>query len=210
MTNSRDSQSQLLGRLDTLYINLDAREDRRADLERTLEPFDFLAIHRLSATKSQKPLVGHSESHLRAMVSIISSGRPALVLEDDARFKVEPAEVRRFIEAFLSDNRLDVLCLGYATGFTPIYLSHNFLVSFDLHTTVAYVAKPGAAGHLASSFSHASKMLAKGKPDHIAAGDVVWKRDQRRRLIFAIPTKRLVIQAPGWSDVQKAFVDYGV
>ena len=79
-----------------LYINLDARVDRRTHIEKELATtgIDPTRIHRIPAI--YEPLCGHlgcALSHVKALELIQEKGwATTLILEDDFQFKIGPEE----------------------------------------------------------------------------------------------------------------------
>lgn len=68
-----------------IYINLDARDDRKAHIERELSVFKPEKITRLPAVIDKNPKTGCSKSHIKALEMARDNKYPnVLIMEDDA------------------------------------------------------------------------------------------------------------------------------
>lgn len=200
-----------LDHLNVVYINLDKRLDRLAEVRQELRNLGFQKTQRFSAVGSEDGLIGCAKSHLRVIEDFLASGESQiLVCEDDILFLSSPEEVKRVINDFLNDPVLDVLCLGNNTLGPLRGWSENLHLVSDTQTTSCYLIKREAAFHL-------RKNLIKGIAGLIATGnvgkfalDTHWKRLQGGKLKFAVPRQRLLVQRPSISDIQKDWVNYNV
>ena len=207
---SAKTESTALVHLPVVLINLDRRPDR---LEESLGQFLKLGlpkISRFSAIETQDGLVGCAESHLAVLNNFISSGAPVvMVCEDDISFSAEGDCFAQTVQDFLSDSVLDVLCVGNNQQRAPLPWSDSLSLTSDTQTTSCYVVKQRAAKALARNLRRGVSLLSRtGKISRYAL-DIYWKRLQGGRLVFCVPTKRLALQRPSFSDIQNGWVDYG-
>jgi hypothetical protein len=213
-TRQRDSTSapgpQIgLDRCDVVYINLDHRKDRRAEMEEGFARIGLTSFKRLSATPHDIAILGCSMSHRDALLQKIDApNRLLMICEDDCEFLVDRARLDHLIEAFFNDDRLDVLSLGYNAK-NGVSVGKDFAITSNTQTMSCYVVRPHMQAPLLECMEDAITGLQNGLPQHVSANDVVWKRLQKTSL-FAIPNDRPVQQRESYSDVQAVAVNYGV
>lgn len=194
--------------LSAAVINLDTRPDRWESVSRHLETVG-LDAYRFPAHQHAEGLAGCALSH-SAVLSSVSKNWPVplLILEDDVRFIGALSDVTSTLRDFLRDPALDVLCLAHRSGPPRVEVGKNLLIAQNILGTAAYVAKPRAAKLLSEIFLYSASQIATGKPPKEFALDVVWQKLQKTTLLFAVPSKAIATQSPGYSDIQKAHVDY--
>ena len=96
-----------------VYINLDERTDRRAEIERQLSIFPSEKIVRFPAIKHLNGAIGASMSHIAVVeLAIQNDWNNVLIVEDDMIWN--KFEVGYPIYEKLVSNPFDVLCLGSA------------------------------------------------------------------------------------------------
>jgi hypothetical protein len=197
--------------LDIVYINLDMRRDRQQHIESQLKAARIHNYQRFSAIADSNGALGCSKSHLSILEKYQSSNKPLLVLEDDIEFLLPNTAILEYINEFMNDPRLDVLCLGNNIPDLKsiLNISDKFSISNDIQTTSCYLAKPHVIQKMAKIAKKSVKGLELTKSPEVFAIDVVWKIMQSKE-IFVIPNVRCVRQIDSYSDIEKRFVSYKV
>lgn len=190
------------------FINLDHRVDRLKQVSKELSKLNLGSPKRFSAIYEVSGAVGCAKSHGYLTQSLGGSSSPALICEDDAEFLVSKKRLKEVIDEFLADRVLDVLCIANSTSGQPHRISERLAITNNTQTTSCYLVKPSALKLLSKSFLKSSRMLEAGFPANRYAADMLWKRLQNGRLIFAVPTVRLARQTSSYSDIQRRFTDY--
>ncbi len=200
-----------LSELPVMFINLKDRVDR---LESVLSQFARLGLDnvlRFDAVAHEIGILGCTLSHAEVMNVGAKGDTPLMmVCEDDLEFLAEREAIEEVVSEFARNPNLDVLCLAYNLGAKPHTVSELLAITNDTQTAACYVVKVHAREPLRRAFQRGADLLAKGVPAWAGANDVVWKKLQRGRLIFAIPNVPLARQKPSYSDVEGKWVDYGV
>lgn len=204
------SESVFPNSLQIIAINLEERRDRWRQLLGELERVGANQIARFDAVKNPRGSLGCARSHLSALSTARDDGRLILICEDDLEFIASLDEIENAIEAFVRDDSLDVLCLANNPQKSILKINQLLAVTSDTQTTACYLLKPRAKKRLISSFRRSANLLARGYPDSVAAPDQIWKKTQRRNLVFAVPLVRLAKQRASFSDIEGRWVDYGV
>lgn len=198
-----------LAHCDVIIINLDHRVDRWQQVQHQLETIGVKSYRRFSAVRKEHGALGCALSHQQVLSRWdTSSGRMLMVCEDDCAFELDRCALDHLVEEFAADPRLNVLSLAYnARNSVPI--SATLSISSNTQTMSCYIVKPAAAAAMRAVAAESVRRLERGESDHTAAIDKVWKRIQRS-LFFAIPRTRAAIQAPSFSDIERATMNYGV
>jgi len=202
-----------------IYINLDSRPDRKAEITEEMTRIGIPAdkIYRLSAVKRKWGALGCSLSHIACMNFIIERGwKRTLVLEDDAGF--EDKDKARWntgvkdLNAILTSSPLtnaeskwDVVFLG---GFVrdptgPIKTEYNTLWrTKNTSCTHAYIVRGDYAKRILSHTEMAVQMMMKN-PANVKQYnlDNAWTGVMEQdRWFISIPT--LAYQRESYSDIE--------
>lgn len=191
------------------FINLDSRPDRLSEFEQGIATYSLIRPSRFSAFKRSPGILGANLSHSALLEIASSSRRPFLILEDDAEFFCEEIDLYDVIEEFLSSPRLDVLVLIPSLYGIAIPISEKLSIANNIRTAAAYIVKPAAVEPLMRRFSKTSEALETGVSPRRASFDKEWEWEQKHRLLFAVPRKKIGRQRPSFSDLQNKIVDYG-
>jgi hypothetical protein len=191
-----------------VYINLDHRPDRRAEVEGELASVG-LSGERFPAILRKPGIVGCGLSHIGVLEKAKEEGwENVLILEDDFYFVVDKETVTREISAFFAlEIPYDVVMLSYGYDVSAPFnnvvdravnaqTASGYLVHRSFYDTLLHNLKEGSA-----------QLIATGRHwDY--ANDQYWKRLQPITNWYCFKT-RLGKQRPSYSDISEKFVHYG-
>ena len=188
-----------------VYINLDKRTDRRAEVERELAVFGD-RVHRFSAVEiPEYGALGCSRSHIGVLKMAQANGwKNVLVVEDDFMWKKGVNRGFHVLSALLKQE-YDVIMLG---GTFAKYDPATFRVSRAC-TTVAYLVNAPYYATLLANFEEGAGKLAVQYIKPLFAIDVYWLSLQPRDNWFIV-VPGLVSQRPSYSDVENKHTDYPI
>lgn len=195
--------------INTLYINLEHRTDRRSHVEQQLAQFPFLHAERFNAIKMEHGALGCSKSHLKCLKIARRRGwDQVLIVEDDIQF-LDPELFTKQFKQFAENNRpFDVLLISGNNARPYIHVDEVCIKVSNCQTTTGYLVQSHYYDTLIENFKRGVKRLAKyPKQNGKYAIDVYWKRLQRRDIWFLI-TPITVTQKEGHSDIEGKYVDY--
>lgn len=215
-----------------LVINLDSRPDRLAEVTAEFKRLNITQFRRVPASDGGGDGgLGCLDSHCRCLEEFLQTDAPAVMIcEDDPEFKCTRQELDAHINEFMADDHAQVACLGYnIKRAEPYPTTHLFLRARDIQTRVCYIVKRSIAANLNALwrsiyqlriskpaknsknwYATAYKALPITNPGtDIYRGDQSWKILQQDH-VFLVPKKRLVIQRPSYSDIEKRNVNYKV
>ena len=202
-----------------VYINLTRRADRKQNIEKELRALDLdfvrfaavdgreLRAHGLDEAASAS--LACAMSH-RDLLQAEQPGSALMVVEDDLMINCTPEYFSEVVAEFLSDTRLDVLCLAYNLSDRPVNVSKNLAISQAVSTTACYLLKEHAREPLAQSFGESVQLFIQGESVQRASIDQHWKKLQRNRLMFAVPRRRIAVQGQSYSDITGKVEDRGI
>lgn len=198
-----------LDRCEVRYINLRRRKDRRDLIEGELAKLGISEVSRIEAIEEEMGILGCGRSHILALAA--KTERDCLmVCEDDVMFVSDEETVSGIVEEFLDRPEIDILCLANNSIGRPVAISTGLAISNDIQTTACYLVKERGRKLLRDVFGESVEALLAGEDPKTAALDRMWKKLQSGVLIFAVPRASLAVQRPGFSDIAREFVDYGV
>jgi GR25 family glycosyltransferase involved in LPS biosynthesis len=191
------------------YINLEAREDRRNEIEEECKRME-LTVERFPAIKKTPGMLGCHASHLTVLKKAKEMNYPnVLIFEDDFQFLVDKETFNNQLDAFFkSEIDYDVLFLSYKVMESePL----NELVSraTDVQTASGYIVNQKFYDTLIENFEESYKMLETTGKHWLYLNDQCWKSLQKthRFLYFNL---RIGKQRASLSDLTGAYVNYGV
>jgi glycosyl transferase family 25 len=193
-----------------VYINLDRRTDRRAEMEAELARLRLPAWERFSAVEHHHGRIGCTLSHLAVLQRAQQEGwGSVLILEDDFIGTVTPeAWEDNLAQFFAVVPQYDVLMLSYnLLHGTP----HNAVVGRvqNAQTTAGYLVHRRFYGPLMATMQAGLRRLQLHPHAHSFALDIFWKRVQPSSQWFYL-LHRLGKQRASYSDIEHRVVDYGV
>jgi glycosyl transferase family 25 len=186
-----------------VYINLDHRVDRKIEIEKELSQyFPIEKIQRFSAIRHDHGGIGCTKSHIAVLEMAKEKGwKNYLVVEDDAIFS-NFGRGYPLLEKLVSAP-FDVITLGTVFAkYTPDYK----LLSGQ--TTTSYIVQSHYYDTLLQNFREGLNgfLLTGNYPMYSI--DQYWKRIQPRDNWYCV-IPSLMIQRPGYSDIEKNVIDNG-
>ena len=142
----------------------------------------------------------------------INGWNTMMIIEDDVELLTSRESVDTFIDSFLDNNQLDILCFGNnCQTFTNI--NEHFNRCFDTQTTSCYIIKRHMISPLLKLFIPSTEDLIHSNLEAVIDSnkiiDVEWKKIQPAYQ-FVMPLTRQVKQRYSYSDIEKRIVDYYV
>lgn len=196
-----------------VYINLDHREDRNKDMEEELTRLCVPEEKRLriSAIKWNPGWIGCLKSHIAVLQMAKEAGwSNVLLLEDDFMAIVSPEEFQEELHRFFSAKiHADVVFLSYNIKKSGPF-NECMGRAIDCQTASGYLVFSHYYDTLLQNLSEADTLAIQYPSHHcIYANDQYWKKLQVKDtwLYFL---KRLGKQRPGFSDLGRCHVNYGV
>lgn len=199
-----------------MYINLDHRTDRLAEITNELENIlHFKTAERFPAIKHEHPILGCTMSHIYIWRRMIQEGWDTLmVFEDDAQVLTSRESIDNYINNFLEDDAGDILMIGNSCGDNSKY--NNLLNRcYNTQTSSCYVLKRKFVETLIKEyFANKDDYMTQthNDPDlmsKIGWIDVVWGQMQHQ-YFFLMPNQRQLLQRESYSDIQRRVVSYGL
>ena len=183
-----------------IYINLDHRTDRRAQIESELACFGD-RVERLSATRHATGGIGCSMSHIRALQRAKEAGwKNVLIVEDD--FAWTNREAGEACLTRLASQPYDVILLGAVNGKCDSTLRVS-----DAQTATGYLVAAHYYDTLLANFRESLEGFLRTGTYGTYALDQYWKRLQPTGQWFLV-RPGLCTQRPSYSDIEKRVVDY--
>lgn len=193
----------------TLYINLEERKDRLAQVQGELAAMGIEG-ERFNAVKTKTGAVGCTMSHIRCLQLAKERGyEQVFICEDDIVF-TDPELFKTNLERFYDNDEFvwDVLFVSGNNG-PPFFVVSDYCSRvWNCQTTAGYIVKRSYYDTLLANFKEGLQFLLREptKP-MLYAIDMYWKRLQAQDYWYII-TPLTVIQRPGFSDVENREVDY--
>ena len=184
-----------------VYINLDHRTDRKEQITEVLKDIPSEKIMRFNAIKHQHGGIGCTSSHIAVLEMAIKEGwKNVLVIEDDAMWS--NFEIGYPILEQLVQQSYDVIVLG------AVFAKHTNYKLKSCQTTTAYIVNQSYYSTLLQNFKDGLQGFLSTGQYHNYALDQYWKRIQPLHNWYAV-LPSLLIQRPGYSDIEKAVIDNG-
>jgi len=186
-----------------VYINLEERPDRRADVEKELSVFPSEKIMRFPAIKHRNGAIGCSMSHIAVVeLAIQNNWKNVLIVEDDMIWN--KFDVGYPIYQQLVSKPFDVLCLGGACiQYDPTTYRAKFV-----STATAYLVNNHYYQTLLETFKDGLEKLINNEDKYsLYALDRIWMHLIERDNWYIIQPS-LCVQKPGFSNIENKFVNY--
>lgn len=194
-----------------VFINLDRRVDRLVEITSEFARMGIENAVRFSAIEHIHGAVGCMLSHLEILkLAKANKWHNVLIFEDDFMFIVDKDTFHKTLSLFFETGR----------PYDVVMLSYNLHKSEPVDDVVGYVRKAfTSAGYIIHNRMYdelirlfeenASRLAAEPHQHGVYALDTCWDTLQRTREWFYLKT-RIGIQRPGYSDIEKCDVAYGV
>jgi len=195
--------------LNTLYINLEHRTDRRAHVEEQLAMFPFLKVERFNAVKLPNGALGCSISHLKCLELAKERGwTQVLIVEDDIQFLNPDLFLTQFNKFTKRHKYFDVLLIAGNNMPPYIQIDDCCMKIANCYTTTGYIVNQKYYDKLITNYKQgiAGLMREPGNKSRYAI-DVYWKTLQMEDMWFLL-TPPSVIQREDYSDIEERNVDY--
>ena len=188
-----------------VYINLDHRTDRRAQIIATLAPyFPPEKVTRFRAIKRENGALGCTASHLAVIEMAKAKGwNNVLVLEDDAMWTDTFDESYAVLERLVAMPDRDVIVL---TGYNANWYIGSMRLARCTSTT-AYLVESHYYDALIENFRESHGWMESGKPHHECALDVHWQTLHAKDTWYIV-LPMLMKQRPSFSDILCRYIDY--
>jgi glycosyl transferase family 25 len=184
-----------------VYINLEHRTDRRAQVEEELKVFGN-RVERFNAFQRSPGGIGCSMSHLAVLRRAKEQGwQNVLVVEDDFVWTHNKDAINVFNK--LAHQPYDVILLGGA------YVKYDTVTYklFEGQTALAYLVDHTYYDTLISNFKEGLEGFLKTMKYPVYALDQYWKKLQPHDKWYIVHPS-LCMQRPSFSDIEKTYVDY--
>jgi glycosyl transferase family 25 len=186
-----------------IFINLEHRTDRRAEIEHVLSAIPKEKILRFNAIKESHGGVGCTKSHIAVLeLAIENKWKNYLVVEDDAVWSPNAGPSYDLLLKLIQ-KPYDVITIG--TVFAK-YNSNYKLLSGQ--TTTAYIVSEQYYFTLLQNYKEGLKGFLETGNYPVYSIDQYWKRIQPRDNWYCV-IPSLMIQRPGYSDIEKAVINNG-
>ena len=192
------------------YINLDNRTDRRTEFELQIKEYNLDCERFPAVCEPQNGALGCTKSHLAVLrLAKERNYRRVLIFEDDFMFTVPPDTVQEHLYQLLETPiPFDVCFLSYNV-LASEETSYSFLRrATDTQTSSGYIIEQHYYDTLITNFESSVHGF-ENRLDGNHALDIEWKRLQPIDKWYYFTT-RLGIQRPGYSDIDRRVVEYGV
>jgi len=185
-----------------VYINLEHRTDRKAQIEDVLKDIPSEKVIRFNAIKESHGGIGCTKSHIAVLKMAQKEGwKNVMIVEDDATWN-------KFEEGYpilqkLSEQPFDVITLGIAFA---EFNKDTYKLSSG-QTTTAYIVNQSYYDRLLANYEEGLSGFQETGWYHQYALDQFWKRLQVRDNWYCVAPS-LLVQRPGYSDIEKRTVNY--
>lgn len=195
------------------YINLEGRKDRNNHIIKLKKDNHFFKnIERFNAIYSDIYGVGCLESHIKCLeLCLMMSDNYYLIMEDDF-FILNQSNFNKFVDDFesIKTENWDIITLTPRGTTCKKYLLDKFHRIIDTQTTTAYIIKHDFIQKLLPILQDSLPKLKNAKnreESHLNCIDQCWKPIQMNS-IWLYYHKIFAGQLPGYSDIEKTYVDY--
>jgi len=192
----------------SIYINLDTRNDRRIATEKEMRKIGLNPV-RFNAIKHKKGAIGCSMSHLNCIkIAKKNNWDYVMVCEDDIQFD-NPALFFNQLNKFLKMNLAWDVILIAGNNYPPFQKVGDCCIKVNkCKTTTGYITRKNYYDKLINNFSEGIYKFLKDQENTGAyAIDMYWMRLQKNDNWYLI-TPITVVQRADYSDIEKKVVDY--
>ena len=191
-----------------IYINLESRKDRKAEIEGELDKFD-IQYERFDAVSTPGfGILGCNKSHLEVLkMAREKKYKNILILEDDFTFIVSKEEFEKNIKLlFERPVDFDICMLSYNLRATEpiddsLYPGYSSFLTkvLNVQTTSGYIINESKYDRLISLYEWANPLLESTKYHWVYALDQIWNTINSGTKWYCF-NQRIGIQRPSFSD----------
>ena len=188
-----------------LYINLNHRVDRKEHVERQLSLLGIKGT-RMPAILHKNGAIGCIMSHIKCIEhAMLNQWETVCIMEDDIMFT--NIDVFKKSLMHVLPTTWDVILLG--TNMAPPFeqIDEHHARVFNAQTTTGYIVKQHYYETLLNNFKESLERFSKFPIKSLYAIDIYWKQLQKRDQWYVL-TPLTIIQLPGYSDIEHAYLDY--
>ena len=202
--------SEFLNKIQTYYINLESRTDRKEHVEKELQKLSINSnnINRFNAIKMENGALGCSMSHLKCLqLAKEKDYEYIFICEDDITF-LNPELFLMQLQKFVSTGRSWDVILVAGNNMLPFETIDNTCIKvLNCQTTTGYIVKREYYDKLINNYKEGIEKQIKepNKPDYKI--DKYWFKLQRDDNWFLI-TPLSVIQREDYSDIEKKVTNF--
>lgn len=202
--------TEFLNKIQTYYINLESRTDRKEHVEKELQKLGINSnnINRFNAIKMENGALGCSMSHLKCLqIAKEKDYEYIFICEDDILF-LNPTLFLMQLQKFLSTGRLWDIILVAGNNMIPYTPIDNTCIKVsNCQTTTGYIVKREYYDKLITNYKEGIEKQIKepSKPEYKI--DKYWFKLQRDDNWFLI-TPLSVIQREDYSDIEKKVTNF--
>lgn len=198
-----------------LYINLDDRTDRLAQITEELKLLDDFPcqIQRVSAIKHKNGALGCSKSHrLAAEIFYKSDCDVVMVLEDDFCFTVNRKVLHeKLLKSMEKLSTTDVVLLSCYNGCKDVVhlskLEDGFIRVKNMTGAMGYMYNKSYIPKILTIMDKSIKLLENGNKESVGALDIVWRMCQTDdKWLLLIPD--VGRQRSSYSDIRNVVCNY--
>ncbi len=193
--------------VNTIYINLDNRIDRKEHVENEFKKVGITPI-RFSAIKNSYGPFGCTRSHIGCLMYAIQNNLDTIfICEDDITF-LQPDVFLNSLQQFeLLQKEWDV-CIVSGNNFQPFDIKNEWYIQVtNCQCGTGYIVKKHYYQTLLQNFIEGLKQFEQTRAHWYFALDQYWKQLQRKDKWFML-TPATVIQYASYSDLENKDVDY--
>lgn len=191
-----------------VYINLEARGDRKAEFEAQMARARIAHYERFTAIASENGAIGCCLSHCQVLEQNLGA-KNLLVFEDDFNFIDDLDLVREQLDLFFTSKGSEWDVCMLSANVLDADSEGEFLRINDAMTASGYIVNGAYIKTLYDTIREGAKKLADTSRHWEYMNDVYWNKLQRadRWYTFVV---RLGYQRPSFSNLSDTFVDYKV
>lgn len=201
--------SDFISKINTIYINLLSRTDRKEHVEKELKKIGAIEnVERFNAIKLENGALGCSMSHLKCLeIAKQKDYEYIFICEDDIKF-INPMLFLDQLESFLSKDRLwDVILVAGNNMIPYTWIDGTCIKVTNCQTTTGYIVKREYYDKLINNFKEGIQKQIKEPNLAEYKIDKHWFKLQRDDNWFLI-IPLSVIQREDYSDIEKKVTNF--
>ena len=188
--------------INTLYINLDKRTDRRLHVENELKKINMENVTRFKGIEMKNGAIGCSMSHMKCVEHAKNNNWDCVfICEDDIEFtnpRLFTTQINKFLQ---SETNWDVVLVAGNNMIPYIPINDTCIKIFNCQTTTGYIVRREYYEKLIQNYKEGINKLLKEPENNDYKIDKYWFKLQRQdRWFLIIPLT--VVQKEDYSDIE--------